>query len=1048
MKIAYLHGLESSIKPKDPKIIFLNNNFDEVYTPSINYKDDTTFDKLFKHISRMQPDLIVGSSMGGYVSYLIGSKLSIPVLLFNPAMVGRSFDPVVDDSNLKRTKIEVMFGKGDAVISGKDVRKYFRDNGVAFNHSGYDGGHRVPADVFINSIKKVTGVNEIYNVQNNIKMMKNFEQFVNEKASLSQLKKDIKTKEYKELSRALDDAQEVSDIWNMLDPKMFKFTESEFEDIFEEWFSNQMRYYNVADFSRNAFMEDVHSLYLHLLPYVSESVVTEGKLKISGAAYDFWDDRDVQRKLKDVKVKIVGDLGGVLTISGEDDELQKVKDILGLSESVVTEKREDVGKYNTVKKVVAKLGKRPSEQELATFINNNYYDVTEVERGEDDPQANDKIADLVAFYKFDIDDWEIAWSDAQNESVVTEASKDRMIKQIERALKDGTSIFKLPMATQKYYYKNKGDFGTVTEGSARDPESIRKEYKELKKQSIGSLRTEWSRIFRVGDPKGTDKIGLISDILRAKHGNKYVNAAFESVVTEGKFDGIADLVKSLHFEVDPKTAEEKKIELGRKQGEVSRKKQIESAEYSLRRFRKSINYGGGKDVGVFLPGSYDAVTSTLGDGPHAKAVKKIKWNQRKYDKWLEDVASNGGWENAFDMAQNAKFEPGLIDWVEKEFPYDDPMQRIQWDIEAFAESVVTEGKKINLKKGDKFKSTTNGEILFIIEPKGDGYDYRMSSDPRSKNHAPKAWFDMMIKTGKLVNESVVTEGKMPNKFIGNDEIVFLKTKENSRGAHYNLYYKGHDIDKGGYSFGNEEELKRFADNYILSNQWYNKLKYEDSKPLPESVVNEASVQAYALHMMADKVGQEVAGEFLANNNIDLVLLTKAIRQGTISKYELRDIVNGTAPKAKIKRFLKEFINESVSEEVYHPYDFLGMWAQKLGMTREEYIAHFGTPTIGSGIDEAKATDVHGKSFDVKGVRFTYNDRGRFYGVYLYDVAKTSNVQWRAKLRTEAEAIEFLALNGIEMEVPYRYDENELDKICKALAKQRIVCDHDMEFDAS
>lgn len=134
-------------------------------------------------------------------------------------------------------------------------------------------------------------------------------------------------------------------------------------------------------------------------------------------------------------------------------------------ESLVIEKREDVGKYNTVKKVIKELGRRPSEQELATFINNNYYDVTEVERGDDDPTANDKIADLVGFYKFDIDDWEIAWFDAQNESLVTEASKDRMIKQIERALKDGLSIFKLPMATQTYYRKHKSDFETVEEGN-------------------------------------------------------------------------------------------------------------------------------------------------------------------------------------------------------------------------------------------------------------------------------------------------------------------------------------------------------------------------------------------------------------------------------------------------------------------------------------------------------------------------------------------------------------------------------------------------------
>jgi len=162
----------------------------------------------------------------------------------------------------------------------------------------------------------------------------------------------------------------------------------------------------------------------------------------------------------------------------------------------------------------------------------------------------------------------------------------------------------------------------------------------------------------------------------------------ESEVNEGNFDDILDLVKSLHFEIDPKVAKEKKIELGKRQGEYSLRKQIEGGEYSLRRFRKEIKYDKtGKDLGIFRPGSYMAATSTLGDGPHKKAVAKIKWNQKKYDQWLEDVASNDGWKNAFDMAQNAKQEPGLISWVKKTFRVPDPMQRIQWDIESFAESV-------------------------------------------------------------------------------------------------------------------------------------------------------------------------------------------------------------------------------------------------------------------------------------------------------------------------------------------------------------------------
>jgi hypothetical protein len=87
----------------------------------------------------------------------------------------------------------------------------------------------------------------------------------------------------------------------------------------------------------------------------------------------------------------------------------------------------------------------------------------------------------------------------------------------------------------------------------------------------------------------------------------------------------------------------------------------------------------------------------------------------------------------------------------------------------------------------------------------------------------------------MVLDKIIKEGKMPKKYIGNDEIVFLKTKEDSRGANYNLYYKGHDIDVGGRRFGSEKELEDFADNYILSNQLYRKLRYEDSIPLPESI---------------------------------------------------------------------------------------------------------------------------------------------------------------------------------------------------------------------
>ena len=177
MKIAYLHGLESSIDQKDPKIIFLNDKFDKVYTPQINYRDDNTFDKLIKDIKSLNPDLIVGSSMGGYVSYLIGSKLSIPTLLFNPGVVGRSFEPVVDDSNLKGSNHTVHLGKNDNVINGKNVKTFFTHEGIGkFSYHQYDGGHRVPAVVFINAIKNVLKMDEATKLQR----FKIFEEFIND----------------------------------------------------------------------------------------------------------------------------------------------------------------------------------------------------------------------------------------------------------------------------------------------------------------------------------------------------------------------------------------------------------------------------------------------------------------------------------------------------------------------------------------------------------------------------------------------------------------------------------------------------------------------------------------------------------------------------------------------------------------------------------------------------------------------------------------------------------------------------------------------------
>ena len=66
-------------------------------------------------------------------------------------------------------------------------------------------------------------------------------------------------------------------------------------------------------------------------------------------------------------------------------------------------------------------GPTPSEQSLADFIYNNYKEVTGENLKDSDPASNDHIADIIAHFKMDGEDFMIAWEDRMNESVNEEA---------------------------------------------------------------------------------------------------------------------------------------------------------------------------------------------------------------------------------------------------------------------------------------------------------------------------------------------------------------------------------------------------------------------------------------------------------------------------------------------------------------------------------------------------------------------------------------------------------------------------------------------------
>ena len=136
----------------------MKENFD-VYAPKINYKSDNAFAEVLKDCKGA--DLIVGFSMGGYFAYLIGSKLGINTILFNPAVVGRAFDPVVDYTKLKGKNHNVYLGKKDKTVNGQSVMRYFGHAGSgSFYYTEYNAGHRVPYDVFVDAVSDITNLRE------------------------------------------------------------------------------------------------------------------------------------------------------------------------------------------------------------------------------------------------------------------------------------------------------------------------------------------------------------------------------------------------------------------------------------------------------------------------------------------------------------------------------------------------------------------------------------------------------------------------------------------------------------------------------------------------------------------------------------------------------------------------------------------------------------------------------------------------------------------------------------------------------------------------
>ena len=154
-KVLYLHGLES--KQGGPKVDFLTKEFC-VYAPEMDYKDPMLQNWVDFVMRQFNPDLIIGSSMGGYIADILAEKYGKPAILFNPALHNRSFEPAIEypiegeQAELQEKKV-VVLGKDDEVIPPYLTKLMLKDN---FNYKIVleKMTHQTPLNIFIDIINK------------------------------------------------------------------------------------------------------------------------------------------------------------------------------------------------------------------------------------------------------------------------------------------------------------------------------------------------------------------------------------------------------------------------------------------------------------------------------------------------------------------------------------------------------------------------------------------------------------------------------------------------------------------------------------------------------------------------------------------------------------------------------------------------------------------------------------------------------------------------------------------------------------------------------
>jgi len=152
IRILYLHGLES--EQGGAKVGYLSANH-YVYAPAIKYSEPNLLEQIISSIEVFKPDVIIGSSMGGYLANELSIKFGIPAILLNPALLSPPVRVNINDKKIRLSDklIVAVLGKFDTVVPYRDTLDLLQKS----CHCRVDVreyGHRTPFEEFIDICEK------------------------------------------------------------------------------------------------------------------------------------------------------------------------------------------------------------------------------------------------------------------------------------------------------------------------------------------------------------------------------------------------------------------------------------------------------------------------------------------------------------------------------------------------------------------------------------------------------------------------------------------------------------------------------------------------------------------------------------------------------------------------------------------------------------------------------------------------------------------------------------------------------------------------------